>query len=593
MRWSNLFIPTSREVPAGADAASHKLLLRAGYIRQVTAGAYALLPLAQRVRRKIMNIIRREMEAIGGQEFFLTALQPAELWKESGRWDAIDEIMFRFKDRKGTEMALGLTHEEGFTQLARQGLNSYRQLPQIWYQMQTKFRDEARPKSGLLRVREFTMKDAYSFDIDTAGLDLSFDKHDQAYNAIFSRCGLKYCAVDASSGAMGGSKSTEFMIFTEAGEDTVVVCDVCGYSANIEKAVSQLKADADLDLDEDQGDCEALSEVATPGIKTIDELAAFPQGAAAVRQIKTLVYLCDGKPLIFLMRGDHALNEAKAQAALACKTLVAAGEYDIVKALGAHPGSLGAVGVGKEIKILADEALRGRRNMMTGANRDDVHYRGVDVARDIRIDGYFDLRTAAAGESCARCSSMDAPQTASKAGSLRFVRALEIGHIFKLGTRYSESMGAYVLNEQGERLPIVMGSYGIGVERLMAAVVEQHHDENGIIWPLVLAPYEVVITPTSNDSELTAYAASLHDELEASALEVLLDDRDERAGVKFNDAELIGVPWRVTLGKKFKEGKVELVERAGKKVREVPTAELVALLKDLKAGKSRVEQAIS
>lgn len=597
MRWSNLFIPTSREVPAGADAASHKLLLRAGYIRQVTAGAYALLPLAQRVRRKIMNIIRQEMEAIGGQEFFLTALQPAELWKESGRWDAIDEIMFRFKDRKGTEMALGLTHEEGFTQLARQGLNSYRQLPQIWYQMQTKFRDEARPKSGLLRVREFTMKDAYSFDIDTAGLDLSFDKHDQAYNAIFSRCSLKFCAVDAGSGAMGGSKSTEFMIFTEAGEDTVVVCDFCGYSANIEKAVSQLKPDADLDLDldedKDQADSEALSEVATPGIKTIDELAAFPQGAAATRQIKTLVYLCDGKPLIFLMRGDHALNEAKAQAALACKTLVAAGEYDIVKALGAHPGSLGAVGVGKEIKILADEALRGRRNMMTGANRDDVHYRGVDVARDIRVDCYFDLRTAAAGESCARCSSMDAPQTASKASSLRFAKALEIGHIFKLGTRYSESMGAYVLNEQGERLPIVMGSYGIGVERLMAAVVEQHHDENGIIWPLVLAPYEVVITPTSNDSELMAYAASLHDELEGAALEVLLDDRDERAGVKFNDAELIGVPWRVTLGKKFKDGKVELVERAGRKVREVPTTELVALLKDLKAGKSLAEQAIS
>lgn len=511
------------------------------------------------------------MDAIGGQEFFLTALQPVELWKESGRWDAIDEIMFRFKDRKGTEMALGLTHEEGFTQLARQGLNSYRQLPQIWYQMQTKFRDEARPKSGLLRVREFTMKDAYSFDIDSAGLDISYDKHDRAYNAIFSRCGLTFCAVDAGSGAMGGSKSTEFMIFTEAGEDTVVVCDKCGYAANIEKAVSLLSSTLDAASSDKQG---ALEEVATPGIRTIDELAAFAQGAPADRQIKTLVYLADGKLVILLMRGDHTLNEAKAMATLGCNTLLAAGEAEIFAALGARPGSLGGIAV-KNIRIYADEALRGRRNMMTGANRDDFHYRGVDIERDIKVESYLDLRTAQASESCAKC-----PSPAS-AGALRFARALEIGHIFKLGTRYSESMNAYVLNEQGERLPLIMGSYGIGVERLMAAVVEQHHDENGMVWPLALAPYHVVITPTSNDVELMTYALNLHDELAAAGLEVLLDDRDERAGVKFNDAELIGIPWRVTLGKKFKDGKVELVERSGKKVREVATTELVALLKAL------------
>lgn len=584
MRWSALFIPTSREAPAGADAASHKLLLRAGYIRQVTAGAYALLPLAQRVRLKIMDLIRREMDVIGAQEFFLTALQPAELWKESGRWDAIDEIMFRFKDRKGSEMALGLTHEEGFTQIARHALSSYRQLPQIWYQMQTKFRDEARPKSGLLRVREFTMKDAYSFDIDQAGLDLSFDKHDQAYRSIFSKCGLEFMAVDASSGAMGGSKSTEFMVFTEAGEDTVAVCDKCGYSANLEKAVSIMRASAP-----DQAGVER-KEVATPGIRTIDELAAFAQGAPADRQIKTLVYLCDGKPMLFLMRGDHALNEAKAQAALAAKTLVPAGEADIVTALGAHPGSLGAVGVGKEMRIVADEALRGRCNMMTGANKDDFHFTGVDIERDIRVDAYHDLRSAQPGEHCSQCESKSGDTTG---GELRFAKALEIGHIFKLGTRYSLSMGAYVLNDQGERLPIIMGSYGIGVERLMAAVVEQHHDDKGIIWPTALAPYQVVITPTSAEADLLAYAGELHDQLSKLGLEVLLDDRDERAGVKFNDAELIGIPWRVTLGKKFKDGKVELVERKTKAMTEVSLEQLPGRLTQLIQESKQAEPALS
>jgi len=558
MRWSSLFIPTLREDPADAEVASHRLLVRAGYMRQLTAGVYSLLPLAQRVRLKVMQIIREEMNRIGGQEFLLPALHPAEIWKESGRWEVMGDNMFKFRDRKNAEVGLGMTHEEVFTSIVRNAINSYRQLPQVWYQIQTKFRDEARPKSGLLRVREFTMKDAYSFDVDRSGLDKSFQDQYDAYCRIFTRCGLKYTPVEASSGAMGGSQSTEFMVRTDAGEDRIAVCEKCGYAANLEKATSKL---ADTD---DEGGPPALEEFPTPGVRTIEDLTTFPGGATADRQIKTLVYALDDDLALVLMRGDHELNEVKLQDATGAINVRPAHAEEIQKALGASAGSLGAVGVGpathqKVARIVADEALRGRRNMTTGANRDDHHLRGVSVERDIKIDKWASLRTVKAGEGCPKCD-----------GTIDVFKAIEVGHIFKLGTKYSESMGARVLTAEGAEVPIVMGSYGIGVERILASAVELYNDEAGIIWPVSIAPFHVVVTPVNvKDLDLMNAATRIHDELEAAGVEVLLDDRDERAGVKFNDADLIGVPYRITAGKKIKEDKVELLTRATRKSEDV------------------------
>ena len=559
MRWSNLFIPTLREDPADAEVASHRLLVRAGYIRQLTAGVYSLLPLAQRTRLKVMQIIREEMNRIGGQEFFLPGLHPAEIWKESGRWEVMGDNMFRLRDRKGADMALGMTHEEVFTSIARHTLNSYRQLPQMWYQMQVKFRDEARPKSGLLRVREFTMKDAYTFDVDRGGLDKSFEAQYGAYCRIFSRCGLKYTPVEASSGAMGGSQSTEFMVRTNAGEDNIAVCEQCGYAANVEKATSKLASVAD---DDGPDSPEAFP---TPGVRTIDDLTTFPGGAAADRQVKTLVYVLDDRLALALMRGDHDLNEVKLQDVTGAINVRPAQADEIREALGASAGSLGAVGVTRATHsrinlIIADEALRGRRNMTTGANRDDFHLRGVSVDRDIKVDQWASLRSVKKGEGCPNCD-----------GTLDVFKAVEIGHIFKLGTKYSDSMGARVLTAEGIEVPIVMGSYGIGVERVMAAVVESNHDDAGIAWPVSVAPFHVVITPVNiKDGELMKAAEAIYGELLEAGVEVLLDDRDERAGVKFNDADLIGVPYRVTVGKKIKEGKVELMTRSARQSEEVP-----------------------
>jgi prolyl-tRNA synthetase len=565
MKWTNSFIPTMREDPAAADAISHKLLIRAGFIRQLTAGVYSLLPLAQRVRLKIIGIIREEMARIGGQEFLLPALHPAELWKESGRWQSLDEILFRFKDRKSGELVLGMTHEEVFTSIARNTINSYRQLPQIWYQIQTKFRDELRPKSGLLRVREFTMKDAYSFDVDDAGLDRAFAAHHEAYCRIFARCGVTFTAVEADSGAMGGSQSTEFMTLTDAGEDTVVICKKCGYAANIEKAV----ADCEKILDGDEHP--PLSEFPTPNIKTIDQLAKCPGGVPPQQQIKTLVYALDGKLALVLLRGDHDLNECKLQALAGTTNIRPAQVDEIVKALGAEPGSLGAVGIVAQNhshinRVIADNALLGRHNMATGANRNDFHLNGVSVDRDLKIDLWADLRSVRQNDLCRKC-----------AAPLEISKALEIGHIFKLGTRYSQIMEAYVLNSDGNRVPIVMGSYGIGVERLLAAVVELSHDASGIIWPAAVAPFQVVITPVNTrDEQLMIAAESIHAELEKAGVEVLLDDRDERAGVKFNDADLIGIPLRITVGKKIAQNQVEFFTRATKTSRDVPVDSILA-----------------
>ncbi len=567
MRWSNLFIPTLREDPADAEVSSHRLLIRAGYIRQLTAGVYSLLPLAQRVRLKVMQIIREEMNRVGGQEFFLPALHPAELWKESGRWDVMGENMFKFRDRKSTEMGLGMTHEEVFTSIARHSISSYRQLPQVWYQIQTKFRDEARPKSGLLRVREFTMKDAYSFDVDRAGLDKSFQDQYDAYCRIFTRCGLKYTAVEASSGAMGGSQSTEFMVRTEAGEDHIVLCEKCGYAANVEKATSKL-----ADVDDGDGSA-ATEEFPTPGVHTIEDLTTFPGGASADRQIKTLVYVLDDNVALVLMRGDHELNEVKLQDATGAINIRPAQADEIREALGASAGSLGAVGVTRSsfpkiTLVISDEALRGRRNMTTGANKDDHHLRGVAIDRDISVDKWASLRSVKAGEACSNCG-----------GVLDVFKAVEVGHIFKLGTKYSDSMGARVLLADGTEAPIIMGSYGIGVERAMAAAVESCHDEAGIAWPASIAPFHVVVTPVNiKDQELFGTAQRVYDELVKAGIETLLDDRDERAGVKFNDADLIGVPYRVTIGKKVKEGKVELMTRSTRESEDVSIESVVPVI---------------
>jgi len=568
MRWSDFFIPTLRDDPADAEVLSHRLLVRAGYIRQLTAGIYSLLPLAQRARLKVIGIIREEMNRIGAQEFLLPALHPAELWKESGRWEVMGDNMLRLRDRKGTDMALGMTHEEVFTSIARNSINSYRQLPQVWYQIQTKFRDEARPKSGLLRVREFTMKDAYSFDVDTAGLDKAFEAQYDAYCRIFTRCGLKFTPVEASSGAMGGSQSTEFMVRTDAGEDSIVVCEKCGYAANQEKATSRLAAVAG----DDAGPA-SPERFATPGIVTIEALTTFPGGAAADRQIKTLVYVLDDRLTLVLMRGDHALNEQKLADATGALNIRPAHPEEIRQALGALPGSLGAVAVSPSShppvdRIIADEALRGRANMTTGANADGFHLHGVSVERDITVDRWADLRSVAAGENCVNCD-----------GRLDMFKAVEIGHIFKLGTKYSESMGARVLTADGHEVPIVMGSYGIGVERLLVAAVELYSDAAGIVWPVSIAPFHVVITPVNvKDQELMRAAERIYGELEQAGIEALLDDRDERAGVKFNDAELIGIPFRITVGKKIKEDKVELMTRSTRQSEDLPLDSIVPAL---------------
>jgi prolyl-tRNA synthetase len=561
MRWSQLFIPTLREEPANVEAASHKLLVRAGFIRQLTAGVYSLLPLAQRVRLKIVNIIREEMDAIGGQEFLLSALQPIELWEESGRLQAVADIMFRFKDRKGSPLALGLTHEEVFTSIARNGLTSYKQLPQIWYQIQTKFRDEARPKGGLLRVREFTMKDSYSFDVDTTGLDASFDKHHDAYVRIFNRCGLSFKAVQANSGAMGGTKSVEFMALTPAGEDTLVLCQSCDYAANVERAESQIDKTKAGETDPDQDAQAPLEEFASPGIKTVKELEEFFPGAFAHNQIKTLVYMTDKGLALALVQGDQELNEAKLQSLLLTATLRQATDEEIFEALGAHAGSLGAcnvkAGASSELKIkqiVADPRLQNRTGMYTGANKDNFHLRNVALGRDIKVDQWADLHTVQSNELCTACG-----------GTLTMSKGLEIGHIFKLGTRYSDTMNAYVLGADGAKIPLVMGSYGIGVERLMAAVAELCHDEKGLVWPGAISPFEVIVVPINGQDEQQAKAAEkISADLKELKIETLIDDRDERAGVKFNDAELIGVPYRITIGKKVSSGLVELFDRKSK-----------------------------
>jgi prolyl-tRNA synthetase len=570
MRWSTMHIPTLRDDPADAGAPSHRLLLRAGYIRQLMAGHYSLLPLGQRVRLKVIAIIREEMDRIGGQEILMPVMHPAELWQTSGRWDLMGEEMFRLKDRRGADLALGMTHEEVISSLAQE-LASYRELPQIWYQIQTKLRDEPRPKAGLMRTREFTMKDSYSFDLDRAGLDVSFLAHRDAYIRIFERLSIPAIPADASSGSMGGSDSTEFICPSPSGEDLFIRCPECGYAANIEKATSLLAAVDDSD--ERAVVLPAPEPFATPGVRTIEDLA-IQYEAPADRQIKTLVYFLDGALTLALMRGDHALNEQKLIDATGTKAIRPAQPEEIRDALGALPGSLGAVGV-TEHPIVADEALRGRRGMFTGANVDDTHLRGVDVERDIRIGRWADLREVAAGDACVNCGH-----------GLEIERGIEVGHIFKLGYKYSDAMDIRVSGPDGKPVKPIMGCYGIGVERAMATIVEVHHDDKGIVWPVAVAPFQVVLVIAQQEDLAVAEAGlEAYQELLDAGIDVIVDDRLVRAGVKFSDAELVGIPFRVTIGKRgLAAGTVELTDRATASTDAVPLEDLLKHVREAIAG---------
>jgi prolyl-tRNA synthetase len=597
-RWSKLFIPTLREAPADAEVASHKLLLRAGYVRQLGAGIYSYLPLGQRVLNKITRIVREEMDAIG-QEFHLPALNPRELWEESGRYSVMGDNMFKVKDRKGAELVLAMTHEEVITSIARNELRSYKQLPQIWYQIQTKFRDEPRPKGGLMRVRQFLMKDSYSFDIDQAGLDISYDKHDAAYRRIFTRCGLEFVSVEADSGAMGGSGSQEFMVYTDAGED-LIASSASGYAANLEKATSRLAAVEDLAATAD-----APEEVHTPGYRTIDEVGAFLQ-TQPHHQIKTMAYIVEhpetdqkqiktvGKTraVVVFLRGDHQLNETKLNA-------VALGEVrpmtaeEIQEVFGAPAGYLGPIGLNAAphprkpgVLVVLDAALDGRANLIAGANKEEYHLRNVTPGRDFKPTLVADVRNINEGE----------PDPIA-GEPLRLGKAVEIGHIFKLGTKYTESMGSRVLDANGKEVTPIMGCYGIGVERILTSAIESsaakfaaQPDAKGEQYalPVSIAPFEVVVSVTNvREQELTDAGEKIAAALEAAGLEVLLDDRDERAGVKFKDAELIGVPYRVNIGKKLAEGQVELVDRLAGTSTDLAIDSVVAHLQKLVASSKK------
>jgi len=575
-RWSELFIPTLREAPADAEVASHKFLVRAGYIRQLAAGIYSYLFLGNRSFNKIMRIVREEMDRIG-QEFYLPALHPREVWEASGRWGLMGENLFRLKDRKGADMCLGMTEEEVMTSIALKELRSYKQLPQIWYQIAPKFRDEPRPKSGLLRVRQFMMKDAYSFDVDAAGLDVSYKKHYEAYCRIFDRCGLKYMVVEADSGAMGGKESHEFMVRTPAGEDQIVSCDGCKYAANIEKATSRLEAVADLAA---EGDGKPLP-VHTPGQKTIEDVAKF-LGVSPKNKIKTLAYMADevdekgkkkSRAIVVLMRGDHQLNEAKFNATVATATRPM--EEGEIEALFHSPaGYLGPIGIewSRDLKdhggkplLLVEKALEGRANLIGGANKKDYHLKNLTPGKDFHPTAYADLRAVTAGEACPNCGK-----------PLRIDTAVEIGHIFKLGYRYSESMGLRVLDKNGKEVTPIMGSYGIGIERILTAAVEQGNDNDGFWLPTAIAPFEIVVAPVNvKDDVVRGIAEDLANTLEAVGFDVVLDDRDERPGVKFKDADLVGIPFRITVGKKVTEGTVEVVLRETREVRDVTISAIV------------------
>jgi prolyl-tRNA synthetase len=550
MKWTNTLIPTLREAPADAEIVSHKLLLRAGLIRKLAGGVYTFLPLGLRALRKVEQIIREEMDRAGAIEVLMPALQPPEIWEASGRAQTASNVLFKVKDSSGRQWFLSPTAEEVITTLAANEINSYRQLPKNFYQISLKFRDEIRPRFGLMRAKEFIMKDAYSFDTTDENAMAAYKKMYDAYTRIFARCGLKAFPVEADTGVIGGNYSHEFMVPAETGENEVAFCEACGYAANIEKATSGIPKTAAREVGA------AIEKFATPGVVTIEALSKEPYKVPANRQIKTLVFIADSKPIIILIRGDDQLNETKLLAKTGAVAARPATVDEIVPLLGAKPGSLGAVvNVPADVKVFADERLHGANDMTTGANEDGFHLKNVSIERDIKVTAWFDLRTVSAGEPCVKCGK-----------PLKIRRAIEVGHVFKLGTKYSEALGATFLDVDGSRKPSVMGCYGIGVTRTLQAIIEQGNDKDGVIWPLGVAPYQVCLTPlaAAPDSQPMQLAEKFYAELTARGVDVILDDRDERPGVKFKDSELVGFPIRIGLGEKsLAKGEVEIKPRNG------------------------------
>ncbi len=542
MRMTEMLFSTQREVPSEAEAQSHVLLLKAGMIRRLAAGVYALMPLGFRVFKKIENIIREEMDAAGAQELIMSAFLPAEYYQQSGRWDVFGTEMIKFKDRNGRDFCLGPTHEEIFANLLKPEMQSYKSMPKTLYQIQTKYRDERRPRFGMIRCREFVMKDAYSFDIDDAGLDESYKKMYDAYCRVFDRCGLEYVVVHADTGAMGGSGSQEFMVKSDIGDDRIAICGKCGYAANSELAPCPAVAPYD-------GAQDAMEKVHTPNAGTIEELTGF-FGYGPGRFAKTLLYIADGKIVAAMVRGDRELNETKLKNYLKCTSLELAGAEDVMAATGAVVGFAGPVGI-KADRIIVDKEIPGMGNFLIGANETDYHYKNVNYGRDFKSEEVIDIRTVADGDPCPKCGAV-----------MRIANAIEVGHIFKLGTKYSEAMGCKYLDQDGKEKPCIMGSYGIGLNRTMQAIIEQMCDKDGIIWPDSVAPYSAIVIPVSAaNAEQTALAEQIYKKLKAAGIETLLDDRDERAGVKFKDADLIGIPHRITVGRRAAEGVVEYKPR--------------------------------
>lgn len=543
MKLSKLFMTTLRELPSEAETPSHRLMLRASLMRQIASGVYAYLPLGYKVIRKIEQIVREEMDETGAQEVLMSALIGSEMLKKSGRWDVFGDEMFRLKDRNDRDFCLGPTHEEMFTDTVKSGLHSYKSLPFTLYQIQTKFRDERRPRFGVIRSREFIMKDAYSFDADEKGLDASYQKMYKAYCRIFDRLGLSYVVADADSGAMGGSGSQEFMVLNEIGEDEIVHCPHCFYAANMEKAPSQCAGS----LFAEPSDNLALAE--TPGIHTIEEVCSFFHCEPS-KVVKTILYLADEKPVGVMVRGDRQINETKLKNLLSCKEVTLAPSEIVEKVTGAQVGFAGPIGL--HIPLYADYEIRSMHGFIAGANKTDCHYTGVNAMRDLPAIEFADLRNAAAGDICPKCNSR-----------LQIARGIEIGHIFKLGTKYTKALGCTYINDKGKEDVPIMGCYGIGISRLLAAIIEQNHDSNGICWPPCVAPYHVILIPIgTQDDKVDALACDLYNELLLKHVEVLLDDRSERPGVKFKDADLIGIPIRITIGRKAKEGIVEMKLRS-------------------------------
>ncbi len=548
MRYSEMHLPTGREVPSDAEVVSNQLMIRAGMIRKLTSGIYSYLPLGYRVIRKVEQIIREEMNKAGAQEVQLPMVQPAELWQESGRWTFYGKELLRFRDRNNRDYCLGPTHEEVITDLVRHDIKTYRQLPCNLYQIQTKFRDEVRPRFGVMRCREFGMKDAYSFDADEAGAEKSYEKMFAAYNNIFRRCGLKFRSVEADSGSIGGSFSHEFMVIADSGEDAIVFCEKCNYAANLEKAEIVKPAAEDLQQKEQP----AMESVETPDVRTIEEVSTF-LNVSPEQIVKTLIFNADGKPCAVLIRGDHEVNEIKVKNYLGAAALELADDEMIMKATGAPRGFAGAVGI--KARVIADYSIMNLVNMVTGANKENYHLKNVNIGRDFQVESFADLRVSQPGDACPRCG-----------GVIKFVRGIEVGHVFKLGTKYSKAMKAVYLDRDGKEKTMIMGCYGIGIGRTVAACIEQNFDSNGIIWPIPLAPFTVIVTPVNiKESDVMKASEDIYRELLACGVESIMDDRDERAGVKFKDADLIGIPLRIVVGSKnLAQGRVELkIRRSG------------------------------